>query len=131
MRAVQVGDIVSGTVTHVGRPRGAAVKLDGRLGLVSADIGPLDVSWGHRSDEAVQVGRRVTAEVIDVDDERKGIGLSLAATENPELWAFLKGLRPGDVLSGEVADIQRFGVFVRLEDGPPHPVNPFHPWAVS
>ncbi|MDR8407816.1 S1 RNA-binding domain-containing protein [Nonomuraea sp. 3-1Str] len=124
LRAVRVGDIVSGTITQVGRPHGAAARLDGRLGLASADIGPLDVSWCRRSDEVIQVGRRVTAEVIDVDEERERIGLSLAATENPELWAFLKGLRPGEVLGGEVADVQRFGVFVALDDGPPHPVYP-------
>ncbi|MFG1961970.1 S1 RNA-binding domain-containing protein [Nonomuraea sp. NPDC049028] len=124
LRAVRVSDIVSGTITHVGRPHGSAVRLDGRLGLVSANIGPLDFSWRHRSDEARQVGQRVTAEVIAVDEEQGMIGLSLAATENPELWAFLKGLRPGEVLSGEVADVQRFGVFVALDDGPPHPFYP-------
>ncbi|MER7363839.1 S1 RNA-binding domain-containing protein [Nonomuraea wenchangensis] len=124
LRAVRVGDIVSGTITQVGPPHGAAVRLDGQLGLASADIGPLHASWGHPWDEVIQVGRRVTAEVIDIDEEEKRIGLSLAATENPELWAFLKGLRPGEVLSGEVADVQRFGVFVALDDGPPHPVYP-------
>ncbi|WP_344889881.1 S1 RNA-binding domain-containing protein [Nonomuraea antimicrobica] len=124
LRAVRVGDVVTGTITEVGRPLGAAVRLDGRLGLASAEIGPLDVSWCSRSDEVIQIGRRVTAEVICVDEEQKRISLSLAATENPELWAFLKGLRPGEVLSGEVADVQRFGVFIALDDGPPHPVYP-------
>ncbi|WP_376776146.1 S1 RNA-binding domain-containing protein [Nonomuraea jabiensis] len=71
LRAVRVGDIVSGTITQVGRPHGAAVRLDGWLGLASAEIGPLDVSWCRLPDEVIQVGRRVTAEVIDVD-KRKG-----------------------------------------------------------
>ncbi len=31
-------------------------------------------------------------------------------------------LRPGDLLTGTVAAIERFGVFVALDDGPPHPV---------
>ncbi len=123
LKAVQIGDVVSGTITEVGR-RGASVRLDGRLCLVSADIGALDVSWCRLPDEVIQVGRRVTAEVIAVDSEQARIGLSLAATENPELWAFLKGLRPGEVLSGVVADVQRFGVFVALDDGPSHPVYP-------
>jgi ribosomal protein S1 len=123
LSTVRVGDVVSGTITEVG-PCGAVVRLDGRLGLVSANIGPLDVSWRRWSDEAVQVGQRVTAEVIAVDREQARIGLSLAATENPGLWAFLKALRPGEMLSGVVADVQRFGVFVALDDGPPHPVYP-------
>ncbi|MCO6004921.1 S1 RNA-binding domain-containing protein [Actinoallomurus purpureus] len=121
---MRVGDVISGTVTEVRRPRGAAVRLDGHLSLIPADIGPLDASWTRRSDEAVQVGQRVTAEVIAVDREQATIGLSLAATENPELWAFLKALRPDEVLSGVVADVQPFGVFVALDDGPPHPVYP-------
>lgn len=123
LRAVRIGDLVSGTITEIGR-RGASVRLDGRLGLVPADIGSLDVSWCCRPDEVIQVGQCVTAEVIAVNPGQARLGLSPAATENPELWAFLKRLRPGEVLSGVVADIQRFGVFVALDDGPPHPVYP-------
>ncbi|MBK3562301.1 S1 RNA-binding domain-containing protein [Streptomyces sp. MBT62] len=44
--------------------------------------------------------------------------------ENPELWAFLASLHPGEILSGTVAAIERFGVFVALDDGPDHPVFP-------
>ncbi|MFI6576285.1 S1 RNA-binding domain-containing protein [Nocardiopsis sp. NPDC050513] len=36
----------------------------------------------------------------------------------------MTSLRPGEVLSGVVAGVQRFGVFVALDDGPPHPVLP-------
>jgi ribosomal protein S1 len=44
--------------------------------------------------------------------------------EHPELWAFLELLRPGVRLAGTVAVIERFGVFVALENGPAHPVFP-------
>ncbi|MCX2951902.1 S1 RNA-binding domain-containing protein [Lentzea sp. NEAU-D7] len=44
--------------------------------------------------------------------------------EHPELHAFLSGLRPGEVLSGTVAAVENFGVFVRLDDGPAHPSYP-------
>ncbi|MER7469038.1 S1 RNA-binding domain-containing protein [Streptomyces sp. NPDC097981] len=33
-------------------------------------------------------------------------------------------LRPGEILSGTVAAIERFGVFVALDEGPAHPVFP-------
>ncbi len=46
------------------------------------------------------------------------------AIENPELWAFLKRLRFGQRLSGTVAAIESFGVFVALDEGPDHPVYP-------
>ncbi|MEU3604490.1 S1 RNA-binding domain-containing protein [Streptomyces sp. NPDC035033] len=45
-------------------------------------------------------------------------------SESPELRAFLGTLRPGDILSGTVAAIERFGVFVALDDGPAHPLFP-------
>nr|WP_318208879.1 S1 RNA-binding domain-containing protein [Streptomyces sp. SJL17-1] len=45
-------------------------------------------------------------------------------SESPELWAFLESLDPGEILSGTVAAIERFGVFVALDDGPDHPTLP-------
>ncbi|MFF4580091.1 S1 RNA-binding domain-containing protein [Streptomyces sp. NPDC001389] len=59
-----------------------------------------------------------------VDLHQRHAWLSMAATENRELWAFLTSLRAGEVLSGRVARIEPFGVFVVLDDGPPHPVHP-------
>ncbi|MGW4535972.1 S1 RNA-binding domain-containing protein [Nocardia sp. NPDC004340] len=44
--------------------------------------------------------------------------------ESPELWAFLVSLRRGEILSGTVTAIESFGVFVSLDDGPPHPIYP-------
>ncbi|RPK85801.1 30S ribosomal protein S1 [Streptomyces sp. ADI97-07] len=45
-------------------------------------------------------------------------------SESPELWAFLESLHCGDILSGTVSAIERFGVFVALDDGPGHPTLP-------
>ncbi|WP_406064253.1 S1 RNA-binding domain-containing protein [Streptomyces sp. NBC_01077] len=45
-------------------------------------------------------------------------------SESPELWAFLESLHRGDILSGTVAAIEPFGVFVALDDGPAHPLFP-------
>ncbi|WP_031010213.1 S1 RNA-binding domain-containing protein [Streptomyces sp. NRRL F-5727] len=45
-------------------------------------------------------------------------------SESPELWAFLETLHRGDILSGTVTAIERFGVFVALDDGPAHPLFP-------
>lgn len=44
--------------------------------------------------------------------------------ERPELWAFLESLTPGQALSGTVAAIEPFGVFVALNEGPAHPLFP-------
>lgn len=45
-------------------------------------------------------------------------------SDHPELWTFLETLRPGETLTGAVAAIERFGVFVALDDGPAHPTFP-------
>jgi small subunit ribosomal protein S1 len=55
---------------------------------------------------------------------RGGVVVRLRAVETPELWEFLGGLRVGEVLSGTVASIESFGVFVALDDGPAHPIFP-------
>ncbi|TRV81056.1 S1 RNA-binding domain-containing protein [Streptomyces sp. 130] len=44
--------------------------------------------------------------------------------ESPELWTFLGSLHRGEILTGTVASIERFGVFVALDEGPAHPVFP-------
>ncbi|MFD6331806.1 S1 RNA-binding domain-containing protein [Streptomyces niveus] len=51
-------------------------------------------------------------------------GMAMSASEYPELWAFLAARHRGESLSGTVAAIERFGVFVALDDGPVHPVFP-------
>lgn len=44
--------------------------------------------------------------------------------ETPGLWEFLSSLELGERLSGSIASIESFGVFVALDDGPAHPVFP-------
>ncbi|QFG24572.1 S1 RNA-binding domain-containing protein [Actinomadura sp. WMMB 499] len=120
--SVRVGETVTGTVVETGRQ--VKVRLDGDLAPAPAEIDSLDMSWTRRGEGAFRVGRRITAEVVSVNARDGRIGLSRASAEHPELWAFLKGKRRGDVLGGTVADIRNFGVFVALDEGPPHPVYP-------
>ncbi|WP_189261456.1 S1 RNA-binding domain-containing protein [Streptomyces fuscichromogenes] len=124
LAAIGVGDVCRGTVAAVSRS-GMSVVLDGFTARPLGTVGPLDGSWWCRrfADVAV-VGQRVAGEVMAVDVDEGGVRLSMAAMENPELWAFLKGLRPGERLTGTVAAIESFGVFVALDEGPEHPVYP-------
>ncbi|MEU4217322.1 S1 RNA-binding domain-containing protein [Actinoplanes sp. NPDC026623] len=126
MATVNVGDTLVGTVAEV-TPSGAAVLLDSFTDDPIGFIGCLDYSWRsfQRSPGAIlQAGDRVSAEVLTVDHLRRRVMLSRSATENPQLWAFLKALHRGQRLSGTVAAIERFGVFVDLDDGPKHPTFP-------
>jgi ribosomal protein S1 len=122
LATVNVGDVLTGTVVEHGR-RGTIVRLDGCPGEPLGCIGPLDLTWGSWPGACI-VGERVAAEVIDVSHLRRRIMLSRSATENPQLWTFLKGLAAGQLLSGTVAAVERFGVFVDLDEGPRHPVLP-------
>ncbi|KUN77829.1 S1 RNA-binding domain-containing protein [Streptomyces griseoruber] len=123
LATIRVGDLCAGTVVEVTRS-GPSVLLDGFEERPLGVVGSLDASWRRRSAEVAVVGQRITAEVIAVDLDAGRVWLSMAATENPELWAFLKRLRRGEVLAGTVAAIERFGVFVALDEGPGHPVYP-------
>ncbi|MFF1494775.1 S1 RNA-binding domain-containing protein [Streptomyces sp. NPDC058304] len=122
--SIRVGDLYSGTATEVTQSRGVAVTLDVFPRRPLGMVGPLGLSWRRRATGAVQVGQRITGEVVAVDLDEGIAWLSMAAAEEPELWAFLSSLRPGELLSGTVAAIERFGVFVALDQGPAHPVFP-------
>ena len=126
LETVHEGDVLTGVAAEVTR-LGTSVLLDDFPAHPVGSIGPLDLTWrsfDRSPAEILVAGARVSAEVTVVDHRAQQVRLSLSATENPRLWAFLKALRPGDRLSGTVAAIERFGVFVDLDDGPDHPVFP-------
>ncbi|MFR9796254.1 S1 RNA-binding domain-containing protein [Streptomyces sp. MS06] len=123
LAAIRVGDLCHGTVAAVTRSE-VSVTLDGFAGHPLGRVGEPDGSWRRRFAEIAVVGQRVSGEVIAVDPEAGRVRLSMAAAESPELWAFLKRLRRGEILAGTVASVERFGVFVELDDGPEHPVYP-------
>jgi ribosomal protein S1 len=93
---------------------------DEAIGIIDS----LDLSWQSLRPSGLKAGDRISAEVIAVDRQGQRVRLSRSATENPQLWGYLKALLPGQRLSGTVAAIERFGVFVDLDDGPNHPVFP-------
>jgi small subunit ribosomal protein S1 len=99
------------------------IALDGFPGIRGV-IGPLDLGWPRPSGGELRPGDRVTAGVIAVAAGQGRVQLSVAAARNRELWSFLSGLQPGEVLSGAVAAIEPFGVFVALDEGPRHPEFP-------
>jgi ribosomal protein S1 len=110
LATLAIGDIVEGTVTGPG----SKVTLDG---LPERPLSGVVFSWRR-----LEVGERFTAEVLRVDQGH--VLLSSAAIEYRELWSYLAARRSGEVLTGTVAAIRPFGVFVALDDGPPHPVFP-------
>lgn len=127
LAGLRVGDLLDGTVAGIGRRSGVSVLLDGFDAKPLGLVGELDLSWRSSRAEVertLEVGGRVRAGVLRVDADAGVVWLSMAASEDPELWRYLCGLRSGQVVSGVVASIESFGVFVELDDGPSHPVYP-------
>ncbi|WOX20053.1 S1 RNA-binding domain-containing protein [Streptomyces solicathayae] len=124
LAGIRVGDICGGTVAEITGRQGVTVTLDGFSARPLGIVWPLDISWRGDPHLAVKVGQRITAEVTAIDLDTHHARLAMTATENPELWAFLKSRHRGEILSGTIAAIERFGVFVGLDDGPDHPVFP-------
>ncbi|WP_131738027.1 S1 RNA-binding domain-containing protein [Actinomadura roseirufa] len=125
--AVQVGDLCSGVVAGVTAVGDVTVTVDGFADRPLGRISSSNLTrhrFGRARVEDAGVGRRVTGEVVAVDRRCGLIGLALIADGDRELWAFLRGVRRGDRCSGTVAAVERFGVFVDLDDGPRHPVFP-------
>lgn len=79
-----------------------------------------ELSWrrAEHPAEIVEVGQTIEVEVIGVDWRRECVELSAKACEDRALRAFLVGIRRDDILTGTVADVRNFGVFVNLDGEP-------------
>lgn len=114
MSQLQKGQVREGTVSSIVN-FGAFVDLGGVDGLIHVS----ELSWKHidHPSEVVKVGQKVTVEVLDVDNDRERISLSLKATQEDPWQRFARTHVPGQVVKGKVTKIVQFGVFVSVEDG--------------
>ncbi|MFJ1864362.1 S1 RNA-binding domain-containing protein [Streptomyces sp. NPDC088097] len=121
------GEVVTGVVATGLDDIGVYVDLDERPGDgptagLGEGVGFLrvpEMSWSHFSDvdEVAPVGRRIRAEILDVDPDREMVSLSVKALL-PDPWqAYVDVLAPGRVHTGTVERIVPFGVFVRVAGG--------------
>jgi small subunit ribosomal protein S1 len=110
------GDRVSGTVTRCAK-FGAFVEIaSGIEGLVHVS----EMSYKKRilkPEEVVNPGDKVQVVVQDVDPLKRRISLSLKEAEG-DPWAEVANRYPiGQSIQGTVEKRERFGIFVRIEDG--------------
>ncbi|MEV7359060.1 S1 RNA-binding domain-containing protein [Kitasatospora sp. NPDC091276] len=113
---IRPGQILSGTVSEV-HNFGVFVHLDGEPdGLCTGFIRVTELSWSriNHASEAVEVGQRVTTEVIVSETRRGQVIVSLKALLEDPLIRFAN--QTGRVLRGPITKIIPFGVFVRLAD---------------
>ena len=108
------GDKCSGIVTSMS-DFGAFIDLGGADGLVHLS----EITWGHinHPGEALKVGQRVEAYVLNVDMDRRRIGLSLRRLQ-PEPWSVVhERYAVGQLVDATVTKLTNFGAFARLDDG--------------
>lgn len=109
-----VGDVVTGTITSL-QNFGAFVDIGGIEGLIPVS----EISWGRVSDirATLEEGQSVEVSVLKLDWEANRFSFSLKATQ-ADPWESVEGLfKEGQCLTGVVARITDFGVFVNLAAG--------------
>ncbi|MGW6971688.1 MULTISPECIES: S1 RNA-binding domain-containing protein [unclassified Streptomyces] len=112
--AFEPGRVVAGTVSAV-HNFGVFVHVDGEPdGLCTGFIRVPDLTWGliNHPSEVVEAGQRITAEVIIAETRSGQVTLSLKALQEDPLIRFADQV--GRVLTGPIAKIVPFGVFVQL-----------------
>ncbi len=107
------GDVLRGMVTSIA-PFGAFVDLGGADGLIHLS----ELAW-HRVEhpsEVVQVGQEVQVFVLNVEEERKRIGLSLRRL-TPEPWTTVSDqYTVGQVVDAVITKLTNFGAFAKIND---------------
>lgn len=107
------GDVLKGRVSSIAK-FGAFVDLGGADGLIHLS----ELSWGRvtHPSEVLKVGDEVEVQVLNVDLERKRIGLSLRRME-PEPWSVVhERYAVGQLVEGVITKLASFGAFARIDN---------------
>ncbi len=114
LQHLRAGICVSGVVTNI-TDFGVFVDLGGVEGLIHVS----EISWGrvrHPSD-VVRYGEQLSVYVINVDQERSRVALSLKRL-HPNPWETAESrYHPGLITQAVITSIVPFGAFACLEEG--------------
>lgn len=114
LRNLQPGHCVVGVVTNI-TDFGVFVDLGGVEGLIHVS----EISWGrvHHPTDVLKLGQKVEVYVIQVEQERARVALSLKRMY-PNPWETAEERYfPGQIAEATVTSIVPFGAFARLEEG--------------
>jgi small subunit ribosomal protein S1 len=113
LEELEEGEIRQGRVSSL-VSFGAFVDLGGADGLVHLS----ELSWKRVSHprEVVQVGDEVDVYVLNVDQERRRIGLSLKRLEPDPWWEIEENLHEGSLVEGSITKLTDFGAFATIGD---------------
>jgi small subunit ribosomal protein S1 len=109
---LQEGEIRTGRVTSLA-DFGAFVNINGADGLVHLS----EVSWDRiqHPSEVLEVGQEVRVKIINVDREKKRIGLSIRALQEDPWRERVSKFKVGQLVEGVITRLTKFGAFARLE----------------
>ena len=112
LEELEEGKVYTGRVTSVAN-FGAFINVNGADGLVHLS----EISWEHieHPREVLEVGQEVQVKVINVDRDKKRIGLSLRALQDDPWKARLEKYSVGQLVEGVITRLTKFGAFARLE----------------
>ena len=113
---LELGNKYNGKVTNIAE-YGVFVDLGDNIeGLIRTS----ELNWTNKNinpNKIVSIGEELEIKVIEIDDEKRRVSLSLKqCLENP--WKiFEQNHSKGDILNSQIKSITDFGIFVGLEGG--------------
>ena len=110
---IEEGEILSGRVTSLAN-FGAFVNINGADGLVHLT----EIAWDRiqHPSQVLQAGQEVKVKVINIDHEKKRIGLSLRQLLTDPWPDKAARFKKGQLVEGRIVRLTKFGAFARLED---------------
>ena len=111
---VEVGHVVKGEVVRL-TDFGAFVNVSGLDCLLP--LSQLSWKWVEHPSDLLKIGQIIDAEIIEIDNKKHRISLSLKNME-PDPWTNAeKELQEGMVTEGLVTRIRNFGAFIEVLNG--------------
>ena len=109
---LEEGKVYTGRVTSLAE-FGAFVNLNGADGLVHLS----ELSWERLTHpkDILEVGQEVKVKVINIDREKKRIGLSIRALQDDPWKRQVEKFSVGQLVEGVITRMTKFGAFARLE----------------
>lgn len=112
LNSLKEGDVFDGVITSIA-DFGAFVNLGGADGLIHLS----ELSWNrvYHPSEIVSVGDEIKVQILNIDMERKRIGLSMRRLL-PQPWEVVhENYEVGQIVKGKITKLVNFGAFARLE----------------
>ena len=111
LEGIEEGQIYTGRVTSIA-DFGAFVNINGADGLVHLS----EISWERiaNPNEVLQVGQEVKVKVINVDREKKRIGLSIRSLQGDPWSEKAANFKVGQLIEGKITRLTKFGAFAKL-----------------